>query len=103
MLSLVRITAQGGLPGRSLADSAPRRRRNALRSRFVLPVAERFLDDIRDLSLDHLDLDPDLDLHRHLPQPRPVRLGQGAVVPVRAVHPAYRRAGLPDRPRWLDA
>jgi hypothetical protein len=39
----------------------------------------------------------------HLPQPGPVRLGQGPVVPVRAVHPAHRRAGLPDRPRRLDA
>ena len=28
---------------------------------------------------------------------------KAAVVPVRAVHPAYRRAGLPDRPRQLDA
>ena len=29
--------------------------------------------------------------------------GQGLVVRVRAAHPAHGRAGLPDRPRRLDA
>ena len=55
------------------------------------------------LSVGDLDLGPDLDLYRHLPQPRSVRLGQGAVVLVRVVHPADRHPGLPDRARRLDA
>src|SRR5580700_4231388 len=70
---------------------------------LLLPVARSNLAGLRDLPLDYLDLDPDLRLHRHLPQPRPVGLGEGAVVRVRAVHPADRRPGLPDRPGWRDA
>jgi hypothetical protein len=37
------------------------------------------LDNIHCLSVGDLDLDPDLGVHRHLPQSRPVRLGQGPV------------------------
>src|SRR5580700_6877429 len=70
---------------------------------LLLSVARSILDGLRDLPVDYLDLDPDLRLHRHLPQPRPVGLGEGAVVRVRAVHPADRCPGLPDRPGRRDA
>src|SRR5580693_2821917 len=98
-------------PGRPVQRRAvaPDKRRSHSWSHYaackflLLPVARSILDGLRDLPLDYLDLDPDLRLHRHLPQPRPVGLGEGAVVRVRAVHPADRRPGLPDRPGWRDA
>src|SRR6266851_1403813 len=99
-------------PARRYAGTATRcltatalviRRRNVSCRFVVLPAAEHLLVDVRVLPVGDLDLDPDLGVHRHLPQPRSVRLGQGPVVPVRVDHPAGRRAGVPDRPRWQHA
>src|SRR5215475_9399929 len=80
------------------------RRCHVARCEFqLLPAARGVLDDPGSLPVCDLVLDPDHRVHRHLPQPGPVRLGQGAVVPVRAVHPADRCPGVPDRPRQQHA
>ena len=50
----------------------------------------------------HLDLAADLGLLRHLPQRRPVWLGQGALDDLRDRAALPRRFRLPDRPRQQD-
>src|SRR6266545_1102204 len=96
--------AQGSLSRLLSAASLARRRKNVIgRLVLVLSALEPFLDDARVLRVGDLDLAADLGVHRHLPQPRPVRLGEGPVVLVRAAHPAHRRAGISNRPRRLDA
>ena len=56
---------------------------------FVLSPIEHFLDDVHFVSVGDLDLDPDLGVHRHLPQSGPIRRGQAPVVLVRAAHLAH--------------
>src|SRR5580692_5979677 len=87
-----------------LSCTARQGRGYVARFEFVLlSAAGRILDDRRDLPVGDLVLDLDHGVHRYLPQPGPVRLGQGTVVLVRADHPADRCSGLPDRPWRLDA
>ena len=55
------------------------------------------------LALRHLDLAAGHGPRRRLPQPRPQRWCQGALVPVRRLLPVPRRLRLRDRPRRNDA
>ena len=60
------------------------------------------LVDVVVLPVLHLDLDPDHGLRGHLPQPRPLRLGEGDLGDLRDLHAVPRRVRVPHRPRAQD-